>query len=172
MSSADESYGDDVYQPQEADEPAEAQPDLENTLDEPGLDDQLDTAYVPPDRPLAVDEKGTTADEQRTGETLDERLAREVPDVSAQDDEASDEAGDPLLAGADRAGRLAPVADPAPQRHISVLARDVGIDGGAASAEEAAVHTMEEPPLSEDEPGDEPGVPEEDAAGREAQDEA
>jgi hypothetical protein len=98
---------------------------------------------------------------------LDERLAREVPDVSAQDDESSDEAGDPLLAGEERAGRLAPVADPAPQRHISVLARDVGIDGGAASAEEAAVHTMEELPLSEDESG----VPEEDAASRDAQDE-
>ncbi|WP_060177517.1 DUF5709 domain-containing protein [Streptomyces sp. IMTB 1903] len=150
MSSADEAYGDDVYQPQESDESAEAQPDLENTLDEPGLDDTLDTAYVPLDRPLAVADSGTTAAEARTGETLEQRLAREQPEVSDRD-EAGDEAGDALLAGPDRAGRLAAVDDSAPQRHISVLARDVGIDGGAASAEEAAVHVVEELPPAEDE---------------------
>ncbi|MDX6760600.1 DUF5709 domain-containing protein [Streptomyces sp. F8] len=149
MSSADEAYGDDVYQPQESDESAEAQPDLENTLDEPGLDDTLDTAYVPLDRPLAVADSGTTAAEARTGETLEQRLAREQPEVSDRD-EAGDEAGDALLAGPDRAGRLAAVDDSAPQRHISVLARDVGIDGGAASAEEAAVHVVEELPPAED----------------------
>ncbi|WP_030843535.1 DUF5709 domain-containing protein [Streptomyces sp. NRRL F-4474] len=149
MSSADKAYGDDVYQPQESDESAEAQPDLENTLDEPGLDDTLDTAYVPLDRPLAVADSGTTAAEARTGETLEQRLAREQPEVSDRD-EAGDEAGDALLAGPDRAGRLAAVDDSAPQRHISVLARDVGIDGGAASAEEAAVHVVEELPPAED----------------------
>ncbi|MFD9078776.1 DUF5709 domain-containing protein [Streptomyces erythrochromogenes] len=149
MSSADEAYGDDVYQPQESDESAEAQPDLENTLDEPGLDDTLDTAYVPLDRPLAVDDRGTTAAEARTGETLEQRLAREQPEVSDQD-EMTDEAGDAMLVGPDRAGRLAAVDDSAPQRHISVLARDVGIDGGAASAEEAAVHVVEELPPAED----------------------
>ncbi|MEU3721707.1 DUF5709 domain-containing protein [Streptomyces sp. NPDC031705] len=144
MSSADGSYGDDVYQPQETDEAAEAQPDLENTLDTPNLDDILDTAFVPPDRPLAVDETGTTAAEQHTGESLDQRLAREEPEVSAEE-ETPDETGEASLAGPDRAGRLTSVDEGAPDRHISVLARDVGIDGGAASAEEAAVHVVEEP---------------------------
>lgn len=65
-------------------------------------------------------------------------------------DEITDESGDALLVGPDRAGRLAAVDDSAPQRHISVLARDVGIDGGAASAEEAAVHVVEELPSAED----------------------
>ncbi|OEJ30446.1 DUF5709 domain-containing protein [Streptomyces subrutilus] len=149
MSSADEAYGDAVYQPQESDESAEAQPDLQNTLDEPDLDDTLDTAFVPLDRPVAVDDRGTTAAEGQSGETLDQRLAREQPEVSAQD-ENSDEVGDPMLAGPDRAGRLTAVDDTAPQRHTSVLARDVGIDGGAASAEEAAVHVIEElPPADE-----------------------
>lgn len=152
MSTAD-AYGDEVYQPQETDEPAEAQPDLENALDEPDLDDTLDTAFIPLDRPLAVDERGTTAAEGHDGESLDQRLARERPEVSALD-EASDEAGDPLLAGADRAGRLIAVDEWAPHRHISVVARDVGIDGGAASAEEAAVHLVEElPPPSGDQDG-------------------
>ncbi|MEU6314336.1 DUF5709 domain-containing protein [Streptomyces sp. NPDC047014] len=143
MSSADGHYGDDVYQPQESNESAEAQPDLENALDEPDLDDTLDTAYVPLDRPLAVDGSGTTAAEQHTGESLDQRLAREQPEVS-DEDEVRDEAGDAPLAGADRAGRLTAVDEAGPRRHISVLARDVGIDGGAASAEEAAVHVVEE----------------------------
>ncbi|MFJ3634038.1 DUF5709 domain-containing protein [Streptomyces sp. NPDC090112] len=158
MSSADEHYGDDVYQPQETDEAAEAQPDLENALDEPDLDDTLDTAYVPLDRPLAVDGRGTTAAEQRAGETLDQRLARERPEVS-DEDEARDESGDALLAGADRAGRLMAVDDAGPRRHISVLARDVGIDGGAASAEEAAVHVVEEGWEDRTEDGDEPYPP-------------
>ncbi|MGP3690217.1 DUF5709 domain-containing protein [Streptomyces sp. IBSNAI002] len=152
MSSADEAYGDDVYQPQETNESAEAQPDMENALDEPGLDDTLDTAYVPLDRPLAVEDRGTTAAEARTGESLDERLARERPEVSARDEE-SDETGDPLLAGPDRAGRLMAVDESAPRSHISVLARDVGIDGGAASAEEAAVHIVDELPPAEDRDG-------------------
>ncbi|MFD4246028.1 DUF5709 domain-containing protein [Streptomyces sp. NPDC058525] len=155
MSSADEAYGDDVYQPQETDESAEAQPDMENTLDEPGLDDTLDTAYVPLDRPLAVEDRGTTAAEARTGESLDERLARERPEVSALSalDEDSDEVGDALLAGPDRAGRLTAVDGSAPQSHFSVLARDVGIDGGAASAEEAAIHIVDELPPADDEDG-------------------
>ncbi len=43
-------------------------------------------------------------------------------------------------AGAERAGRLAP-ATASPHRN-DVIAHDVGIDGGAASAEEAAVHVL------------------------------
>lgn len=42
-------------------------------------------APLPPDRdtgPLAVDEFGTTAAEQRAGEPLEQRLAREEPDVT------------------------------------------------------------------------------------------
>jgi len=45
-------------------------------------------APLPPDRedgPLALDEFGTTAEEQRRGEPLDDRLAREEPDVAAAD---------------------------------------------------------------------------------------
>ena len=75
-----------------------------------GTGDPLDSGYVPPDRPL----------EERNRE-LDDRLARELPeDASATDPE--------------RAGRLEP------DEGDDTAARDVGVDGGAASAEEAAVH--------------------------------
>jgi hypothetical protein len=40
-----------------------------------------------PDEPQAVDEPGTTAEEQREGETLDERLEEEEPDHSAEERE-------------------------------------------------------------------------------------
>jgi hypothetical protein len=60
----DESSANDEVAPREADGP--------------------DPAPLPPDRdtgPLAVDDFGTTAAEQRVGESLEQRLAREQPDV-------------------------------------------------------------------------------------------
>ncbi|MDQ0983062.1 DUF5709 domain-containing protein [Streptomyces sp. V2I9] len=143
--------GDDVYQPQDDDgqDPPNDDLDLENTLGERDLDDQLDEGYSPPERPLGVDKFGTTGAEERRGESLDQRLAREVDDVEPP---VGDGAGDP--AGGDgepvegseralRAGRLSAVDDPT-GRETDVFARDVGIDGGAASAEEAAVHVTDE----------------------------
>jgi len=59
-------------------------------------------AALPSDRPVAVDRYGTTAEEQRAGESLDDRLAQEQPDVQPEDpldspgalaDEAIDEQG-------------------------------------------------------------------------------
>ena len=45
---------------------------------------------------------------------------------------------------ADRAGRLAdPEQDGAMERTDAIEGQDVGIDGGAASAEEAAVHVVD-----------------------------
>ncbi|MFJ4776030.1 DUF5709 domain-containing protein [Streptomyces sp. NPDC088762] len=144
-----ESHGDEVYQPHEGDEPGESVPDMENALDEPGLDETLDTGYSPPERPLAVNDPATTAAGRHTGETLDQRLAREVPEPGPDDvgtwEEFADETGDGPHSGPVRAGRLAPSDETAPSRHISVVAHDVGVNGGAASAEEAAMHIVEEP---------------------------
>ncbi|MFF2197539.1 DUF5709 domain-containing protein [Streptomyces sp. NPDC058157] len=163
--------GDEVYQPRDEAEPGESQPDMENALDEPDLDQTLDSGYSPPDRPLAVTRHGTTAEEQRAGETLDQRLAQEQPEpdgtgaglgseaapgedlAGAGGDGGEDITGDPYgdasTAGRERAGRMAPAEEGRPVRHISVLARDAGINGGAASAEEAAVHVVEEEPDAE-----------------------
>ncbi|MER7700498.1 MULTISPECIES: DUF5709 domain-containing protein [unclassified Streptomyces] len=143
--------GDDVYQPQDDDgrNPPNDELDLENTLGERDLDDQLEEGYSPPERPLGVNKFGTTGAEERRGESLDQRLAQEVEDVRPP---AGDGIGD--LAGGEgeplegtgrepRAGRLS-AADDATGRGNDVLAEDVGIDGGAASAEEAAVHVTDE----------------------------
>src|SRR6187455_3500403 len=52
----------------------------EDTLDDRGVDDLLDEGYSPPERPRGVDAFGTTLAEQRQGESIEQRLAHEVPD--------------------------------------------------------------------------------------------
>ena len=101
---------------------------------------------------------GTTAGEQEAGESLDQQLAEEEPDVALdyEDDEdeddgdadAGDEDVDGLLLddGPDpRAGRLVAEDEGAhPDEEEDLVAYDAGISGGAATAEEAAVHIVEE----------------------------
>jgi Family of unknown function (DUF5709) len=64
--------------------------------------DGPDPAALPSDRAQGVDRYGTTAEEQRAGESLDYRLAQEQPDIQPEDplespgplaDEAIDEQG-------------------------------------------------------------------------------
>ncbi|MGW2477689.1 DUF5709 domain-containing protein [Streptomyces sp. NPDC001665] len=145
-----EARGDDVYQPQDdGQDPPNDDLDLENALGERGLDDQLDEGYSPPERPLGVDKYGTTGEEERLGESLDQRLAQEVEDVEPPDGDGigdlDDGEGEPLEPeeGEIRSGRLT-AQDEVPGRRTDVYADDVGIDGGAASAEEAAVYTTDE----------------------------
>jgi hypothetical protein len=45
--------------------------------------DGADPAVLPSDVPLAVDRYGATAEEQRRGESIDDKLAREEPDLTA-----------------------------------------------------------------------------------------
>ncbi|MFJ9688610.1 DUF5709 domain-containing protein [Streptomyces bacillaris] len=148
---SDQARGDDVYQPQDDDgqDPPNDDLDLENTLGERDLDDQLDEGYSPPERPLGVTRFGTTGAEGREGEPLDQRLAQEVGDVEPPPGDGIGDLpqgeGEPRegIEGGARAGRLTE-ADDATGRHTDVFAEDVGIDGGAASAEEAAVHVADE----------------------------
>ncbi|MFJ4847169.1 MULTISPECIES: DUF5709 domain-containing protein [unclassified Streptomyces] len=146
----DDPMADDVYQPTGGNEEQEdaAPLDMEDALGERDYDDILDEGYSPPERPLGLDKVGVTAAEQRAGESLDERLAEEVPDDTVYPgDDIGDLAGgdgepvDPQ-AGAERAGRL--VARDAGTDGDDLLAEDVGVDGGAAGAEEAAVHIVPE----------------------------
>ncbi|MFE2281605.1 DUF5709 domain-containing protein [Streptomyces sp. NPDC059454] len=148
-----EPMGDDAYQPTGSNEEQEdaAPLDMQDALDERTYDDTLDEGYSPPEKPLGVTKYGTTASEQHDGETLDQRLAQEVPDASAP---AGDEVGDlpggegePVdpEAGTARAGRLvAPDEGARTDTTKESVAEDVGIDAGAAGAEEAAMHVVED----------------------------
>jgi hypothetical protein len=124
---------------------------------------------VPPERWSAGVRFGTTEEEQAEGESLDQLLAEEEPDDTLnlteaelsdeeeeeeeeeeedEDDDAGDEDVDGLLLddGPDpRAGRLVAEDEGAhPDEEEDLVATDVGIDGGGATAEEAAMHVVEE----------------------------
>ncbi|MBZ4020421.1 DUF5709 domain-containing protein [Streptomyces purpurogeneiscleroticus] len=158
---SDEAMGDEVYQPPAYDVSAKPDDlDMEDALDEPDADQQLDEGYSPPEKPFAVNQTGTTANEQRAGESLDERLAKEVPDVAPPEGNGIGDLpggdGEPVdeQAGEDRAGRIVSGDQGFPDHGRNandVIARDVGIDGGAAGAEEAAVHVVDDENVNDDE---------------------
>lgn len=106
----------------------------EDTLLDRGVDDLLDEGYSPPDR----------WKEPKENETLDELLAEEEPDPAMQLDDPDEQAGDDEVGGA-RAGRLvAPDEGVGMDTEKDLIGNAVGIDGGAASAEEAAVHVIDD----------------------------
>ncbi len=120
----------------------------EDTLVDRGVDDVLDEGYSPLERPLMLDRFGTTAAEQEEGESLDQRLAEEEPDVDVTGGDSAlwdeNEMSDAEVGNA-RSGRLLATDAGMDGNESALVARDVGIDGGAASAEEAAIHEIGEP---------------------------
>ncbi|MBF8185212.1 hypothetical protein ITP53_05545 [Nonomuraea sp. K274] len=122
------------------------------SLDDRGVADVLDEGYSPPERPVAVFDWGVTAREAGGHESLADRLAREIPNVALREEgdgigDTSDTDGEPFddEVGITRAGRLVEGADEETP-YAYLYARDVGIDGSAASAEEAAVHIVGDDP--------------------------
>ena len=113
------------------------QVDPSESLTGDNTEDPLDAGYSPPDREPHNLRAARTTEEEYEGESLDELLAEEEPDVTEQDVLAAD--ADP------RAGRLvAPDEGAHPDEEAEEIATDVGRDGYAASAEEAAVHIEDE----------------------------
>ena len=143
-----------------------------DTLDDDDVD-VLDRGYSPPDTDRGSRAHGVTASEQHRDETIEQRIAQEVPDPtsaygapdnesglherdrSGGDDPHSSDAEDDWIGdgevGGLRAGRLV-----APDRGVGedseslLIGEDVGIDGAAASAEEAAMHVIERLPEDSD----------------------
>ncbi len=121
----------------------------EDTLDDRGVEDALDEGFSPPERPRGVNAKGVTPREETEGETIDERRAQEEPEVW---EEADAEADADILdgpvtgeVGEARAGRLtSPDQGVLEDDEAGLVGQDEGIDGAGASAEEAAVHIVDE----------------------------
>ena len=139
----DDGFGDTVY---EAGDPDSDVLDPAETLTGDGtlesLDEPNETLFSPPDRDPGSNRWGTTEWEQEQGESLDQRLSEEEPDISA--DDLSYDEPDP------RAGRLvAPDEGAHEDEEKDEVAQDVGRAGFAASAEEAAVHVIDEDELDE-----------------------
>ena len=140
---SDDMTGDAVYQPEPdpSERDNEGQLEPEDTLYERAGGEVLDEGYSPPDHPPPVYREWHE-------ETLDERLAEELPDVSDGSGDgvgdASDTDGEALddEVGNGRAGRLVAPGEGAHDEHDGMVASDKGIDGAAASAEEAAMHVV------------------------------
>lgn len=139
-----ETYGD--YSVDDEDQPA-----AEDFLDS-DLDNEMDRGYSPPEKPSAAQGWGNTPLEEELGETLDMRLEQEEPEPDPYEEAARgpDPDEEPLLedgqVGTERAGRLVePDRGLAEDTEKDLVADDVGIDGAAASAEEAAMHVVDEP---------------------------
>ena len=119
----------------------------EDSLDDRGVLDVLDEGYSPPDRAWELNDYGLTAREAAEHESLNGRLARELPDIMIPDGDGLGDASDTdgelydNEAGTARSGRLIDVeATGEIDDYAYLYAVDIGCDGGAASAEEAAVH--------------------------------
>ncbi|POX61746.1 hypothetical protein C3492_20855 [Streptomyces sp. Ru62] len=146
----DATMGDDVYQPDGSEVQDDAGLlDASDTLDYRSGEEALDEGYSPPERPWGVEHSGVTAAERWRGESLDERLAEEVPDIGVPEGDGlgdtwgtdgelvDDEVGD------ERAGRLvAPDEGSHEITESDLFASDRGLDGAGASAEEAAMHVI------------------------------
>jgi hypothetical protein len=124
----------------------------EDTLIDRGIDDILDEGISPPERPYA-----RTALDHPGPETLDELLAEQEPDPVARlnnvldeldgsdDSEFESEFPEDDEVGRVRSGRLvASNGGYGEDNDAELFASDVGIDGGAASAEEAAMHVIDD----------------------------
>jgi hypothetical protein len=161
------------YDPESVGLPGTVDPDSTayDELESGRESDGPETPVSPYDRPIAADAYGTTPEEAQAGTPLDRRLAAEVPDVTAEpaadtddpaydpegadepegdrldefdpgpstDLDADDDPGEPV-------GRLAPSDDPDfAVRGQMTAGADVGLAGGGLSAEEAAMHLVDEP---------------------------
>jgi len=132
------------------DEENQLQP--EDTLIDRGVDDALEEGYSPPERPYAPGAFGPR-------ESMDQLLAEEEQDPASRTDSVLDEDEQQRSDEAERetefprrdevgrvrAGRLvAPDMGFGEDAEADLVADDVGISGGAASAEEAAMHIIDE----------------------------
>lgn len=128
--------------------------DQERELDEegvPAVGDATDAGVIPPrDTPQGVEDFGTTAREQRAGETLAQRVEREEPEVFDRVPTDPDDAPP--------AGRL--VATDTDETELmddeaGSFAALAEADRGALSAEEAAMRVEGEPAglTFDDDPG-------------------
>ena len=121
--------------PEESEQLDQLQPG--DSLIDRGVDDVLDEGYIAPDDWSPAMGYGNTAEEMRRGETIAMRMKQEIPDT-VDDPQNWNPNGEPREVGRERAGRLMAVEGAG----ADTLGIDVGYSGGAASAEEAAMHII------------------------------
>jgi Family of unknown function (DUF5709) len=88
---------------------------------------------------------GNTPYEEEVGESLDQRIAQEEPEPDPYEEAATEVENVSGEVGNERAGRLVDEDQGlGPDEEKDLVGEDVGIDGAGASAEEAAVHVIDD----------------------------
>jgi hypothetical protein len=114
--------------------------DSSDTLEGDVGDDPLDSGIDAGDRYSAGERFGTTASEERQGESLDQLLAEEEPDVDPYAETGWRDSGTAHPAGRLVAENEGLGEDDEPE----LIGTAEGYDGDAESAEEEAVHVIDE----------------------------
>jgi hypothetical protein len=152
------------YHGYSVDDETQPQSTGDSLVDDERLPEPLDEGFSPPEKWSAGQGFGNTPLEESMGESLDQRLEQEEPEPDPYElADAEAERGDLASlvaeesptegeitpdADGERAGRL--VAEDEGVRtdtEKDLVATDVGIDGAAAGAEEAAMHVVDDPEL-------------------------
>lgn len=121
-----------------------------DTLLDRGVADVLDEGIIAPDHWSVGQGFGNTPAEMRQGETLAMRVKQEEPELAPKDEGPWNPTGESREVGRVRAGRLVDArhGETGVDTEGESIAFSVGIDGGAATAEEAAMHVIN--PADED----------------------
>jgi hypothetical protein len=130
------SFGDSVYQSGDAVEDSDNLDPLDDLTGD-DADEEMQTGFSPPERePYNLRHIPTEA-EEREGESLEQKLSEEEPEFGEDDIYDGDQ--EP------RTGRLvAPDEGAHADEEKDEIASDVGPAGYASSAEEAAVHVIDD----------------------------
>ncbi|MFT3861063.1 DUF5709 domain-containing protein [Micropruina sp.] len=134
----------DPTMPDESEQLDQLQPD--DSLIDRGVADVLDEGYAAPEKWSPAQRYGNTPAEMRRGETLEQRCLQEEPDLAGVTAPWKDDPSESRQVGHHRAGRLVD-ADGGygfPDHEAESVGYEVGIAGGAASAEEAAMHIIDD----------------------------
>jgi len=136
----------EVYGGYSVDDEDQPQGDGDSMSDDRGLTEPLDEGYSPPEKWSVGQGYGNTPLEEELGETLDQRIAQEEPEPDPYAEEDVEDLDDGEV-GNVRAGRLvAPDEGAGEDEDSEMFADDAGIDGAGASAEEAAMHVVNDWP--------------------------
>jgi hypothetical protein len=133
----------ETYNDYSVDDEDQPQGDGDSLVSDRGLTEPLDEGYSPPEKWSVAEGYGNTPYEEEVGETLDQRIAQEEPEPDPYAEEDTEDVGGEV--GNLRAGRLVDEDQGlGPDVDSEMIGEDVGIDGAGASAEEAAVHIIDE----------------------------
>ena len=136
----------EVYGGYSVDDEDQPQGDGDSMSDDRGLTEPLDEGYSPPEKWSVGQGYGNTPLEEELGETLDQRIAHDEPEPDPYAEEDVEDLDDGEVGDA-RAGRLvAPDEGAGEDEDSEMFADDAGIDGAGASAEEAAMHVVNDWP--------------------------